>query len=147
MNVSVAQTVEADTSCDTTITATITAVIGAPGAEIPEPATDTVTTTAADGSGSALFGVDLIITESDRSKDWNGEEELDYRIEVENTGQTNETINLAVSEGNGPGCGSASSFTRPSARPQSTWPKKSPKSSSPRLRFPKVPRPTSIAGK
>ncbi|MEL0312166.1 MAG: hypothetical protein VXA43_02140 [Candidatus Poseidoniales archaeon] len=111
MNVSVAQTVEADTSCDTTITATITAVIGAPGAEIPEPATDTVTTTAADGSGSALFGVDLIITESDRSKDWNGEEELDYRIEVENTGQTNETINLAVSEGNGPGCGSASSFT------------------------------------
>ena len=111
MNVSVAQTVEADTACDTTITATITAVIGAPGAEIPEPATDTVTTTAADGSGSALFGVDLIITESDRSKDWNGEEELDYRIEVENTGQTNETINLVVNEGNGPGCGSASSFT------------------------------------
>ena len=57
MNVSVAQTVEADAACDTTITATITAVVGAPAAEIPEPATDTVTTTAADGSGSAVFGV------------------------------------------------------------------------------------------
>ena len=111
MNVSVAQTVEADTACDTTITATITAVIGAPTAEIPEPETDVVTTTAADGSGSALFGVDLIITDSDRSKDWNGEEELDYRIEVENTGQANATVNLAISEGSGPGCGSASSFT------------------------------------
>ncbi len=111
MNVSVAQTVEADTACDTTITATITAVIGAPAAEIPEPETDVVTTTAADGSGSALFGVDLIITDSDRSKDWNGEEELDYRIEVENTGQANATVNLAISEGSGPGCGSASSFT------------------------------------
>ena len=111
MNVSVAQTVEADTACDTTITATITAVIGAPTAEIPEPETDVVTTTAADGSGSAVFGVDLIITDSDRSKDWNGEEELDYRIEVENTGQANATVNLAISEGSGPGCGSASSFT------------------------------------
>ena len=111
MNVSVAQTVEADTACDTTITATITAVIGAPATEIPEPETDVVTTTAADGSGSALFGVDLIISESDRSQDWNGEEEIDYRIEVENTGQTNQTVNLVVNEGSGPGCGSASSFT------------------------------------
>ena len=111
MNVSVAQTVEAGAACVTTITATITAVIGAPTAEIPEPTTAEVTTTAADGSGSALFGVDLIITESDRSKDWNGEEEMDYRIEVENTGQTNETINLAINEGTGPGCASTSSFT------------------------------------
>jgi len=111
MNVSVAQTVEAGAACVTTVTVTITAVIGAPAAEIPEPSTAEVTTTAADGSGSALFGVDLIITDSDRSKDWNGEEEIDYRIEVENTGQTNETINLAVSEGDGPGCASASSFT------------------------------------
>ena len=59
MNVSVAQTVEPDTSCDTTVTATITAVIGAPAAEIPEPSTETVTTTAGDGSGSTVFGVDL----------------------------------------------------------------------------------------
>ena len=111
MNVSVAQTVEAGSSCVTTVTVTITAVIGAPAAEIPEPSTADVTTTAADGSGSAVFGVDLIIAEADRSKDWNGEEELDYRIEVENTGQTNQTVNLVVNEGTGPGCASASSFT------------------------------------
>ena len=111
MNVSVAQTVEADAACDTTITATITAVIGAPAAEIPEPETDVVTTTAADGSGSAFFGVDLIIRESDRSQDWSGEEEIDYRIEVENTGQSNQTVNLAVNEGSGPGCAPTSSFT------------------------------------
>jgi len=111
MNVSVAQTVEANTACDTTITATITAVVGAPTAEIPEPSTDVVTTTAADGSGSALFGVDLIISESDRSVVWAGEEEIDYRIEVENTGQANATVNLALSEGSGPNCAPASSFT------------------------------------
>ena len=103
MNVSVAQTVEAGSSCVTTVTVTITAVIGAPAAEIPEPSTADVTTTAADGSGSAVFGVDLIIAEADRSKDWNGEEELDYRIEVENTGQTNETVNLGGERGNGSG--------------------------------------------
>ena len=67
MNVSVAHTVEADAACDTTITATITAVVGAPAAEIPEPATDTVTTTAADGSGSAVFGVDLIINNNQKT--------------------------------------------------------------------------------
>ena len=111
MNVSVAQTVEANTACDTTITATITAVIGAPTAEIPEPETDVVTTTAADGSGSALFGVDLIISESDRSVVWSGEEEIDYRIEVENTGQANATVNLALSESSGPDCAPSSSFT------------------------------------
>lgn len=109
MNVSVAQTVEADAACDTTITATITAVVGAPAAEIPEPATDTVTTTAADGSGSAVFGVDLII--NNNQKNWAGEEEVDYLVEVENTGQTNQTVNLAVDENSGPGCGSTSAFT------------------------------------
>ena len=102
---------EANTACDTTITATITAVIGAPTAEIPEPETDVVTTTAADGSGSALFGVDLIISESDRSVVWSGEEEIDYRIEVENTGQANATVNLALSESSGPDCAPSSSFT------------------------------------
>jgi hypothetical protein len=59
MNVSVGQAVEADTARDTTVTATITAVIGAPAAEIPEPSTQTVTTTAGDGSGGAFWGVDL----------------------------------------------------------------------------------------
>ena len=109
MNVSVAQTVEAGSACVTTITVTITAVIGAPAAEIPDPSTADVTTTAADGSGSALFGVDLTI--NNKNKNWNGEEEIDYLIEVENTGQSNQTINLAVEEGTGPGCASTSSFT------------------------------------
>ena len=69
----------------------------------------TVTTTAGDGSGSAVFGVDLIINQN--SKNWNGEEEIDYLVEVENTGQTNETVNLVVEEGTGPGCAPSSSFT------------------------------------
>ena len=109
MNVSLAQTVEPGAACVTTITVTITAVIGAPAAEIPEPSTADVTTTAADGSGSALFGVDLTI--NNKNKNWNGEEEIDYLIEVENTGQTNQTVNLVVEEGTGPGCASTSSFT------------------------------------
>lgn len=109
MNVSVAQTVESGAACITTVTVTITAVIGAPAAEIPEPSTADVTTTAADGSGSALFGVDLTI--NDKNKNWNGEEEIDYLVEVENTGQSNQTVNLVVEEGTGPGCASTSSFT------------------------------------
>ena len=109
MNVSVAQTVESGAACVTTVTVTITAVIGAPAAEIPEPSTADVTTTAADGSGSALFGVDLTI--NNKNKNWNGEEEIDYLIEVENTGQSNQTVNLVVEEGTGPGCASTSSFT------------------------------------
>lgn len=109
MNVSLAQTVEPGAACVTTITVTITAVIGAPAAEIPEPSTADVTTTAADGSGSALFGVDLTI--NNKNKNWNSEKEIDYLIEVENTGQTNQTVNLVVEEGTGPGCASTSSFT------------------------------------
>jgi len=109
MNVSVAQTVESGAACVTTVTVTITAVIGAPAAEIPEPSTADVTTTAADGSGSALFGVDLTI--NNKNKNWNGEEEIDYLVEVENTGQSNQTVNLVVEEGTGPGCASTSSFT------------------------------------
>jgi len=109
MNVTVAQTVEAGASCDTTITATVTAVIGAPAAEIPEPATDVVTTTAADGSGSAVFGVDLTIDDSE--KNWGGEDEINYFVEIENTGQTNQTVNLEVAENSGPSCVSTSAFT------------------------------------
>ena len=36
---------------------------------------------------------------------------MDYLVEVENTGQTNQTVNLVVDENNGPGCGSTSEFT------------------------------------
>ena len=110
MNITLTQTAEGE--CDTTITVTANEQATPPDvAGAPAQESATVTTTAGDGSGSAIFGVDLIIRESDRSQDWNGEEEIDYRIEVENTGQTNETVNLAVTEGTGPGCASASSFT------------------------------------
>ena len=110
MNITLTQTAEGE--CDTTITVTANEQATPPDvAGAPAQESVTVTTTAGDGSGSAIFGVDLIIRESDRSQDWNGEEEIDYRIEVENTGQTNETVSLAVTEGSGPGCASASSFS------------------------------------
>jgi uncharacterized membrane protein len=110
MNVTLTQAAEG--SCDTTVTvnaneqATPPDVAGAPAQE-----TATVTTTAGDGSGSAVFGVDLTVNSGDKEQDWNGENELDFRVEVENTGQTNETVALTVEEGDGPGCGSTSDFT------------------------------------
>ena len=117
MNVTVGQTVEADTACDTTVTATITAVIGAPAAEIPEPSTQTVTTTAGDGSGGALWGVDLYF---DNVKDRNqktitytgSSSILTYSITVENTGQQNSTtVNLTLEERDDSGCGNAGDLT------------------------------------
>ena len=110
MNITLTQTAEG--SCDTTVTVTANEQATPPDvAGAPAQESVTVTTTAGDGSGSAVFGVDLIITDSDRSKDWNGEEEIDYRIEVENTGQTNQTVSLTVNDGDGPGCASGSGFT------------------------------------
>ena len=117
MNVTVGQTVEADTACDTTVTATITAVIGAPAAEIPEPSTQTVTTTAGDGSGGALWGVDLYF---DNVKDRNqktltytgSSSIITYSITVENTGQQNSTtVNLTLEERDDSGCGNAGDLT------------------------------------
>ena len=117
MNVTVGQTVEADTACDTTVTATITAVIGAPAAEIPEPSTQTVTTTAGDGSGGAVWGVDLYF---DNVKDRNqktltytgSSSIITYSITVENTGQQNSTtVNLTLEERDDSGCGNAGDLT------------------------------------
>lgn len=110
MNVTLTQTAEG--SCDTTVTvnaneqATPPDVAGAPAQE-----TATVTTTAGDGSGSAVFGVELTVNSGDKEQNWNGEDELDFNVEVENTGQTNETIALSIDENDGPGCGSTSDFT------------------------------------
>jgi len=109
LNVTLTQTAEG--SCDTTVT--VNAQLVPPAAGQPASETATVTTTAGDGSGSALFGVDLIISETGagkRSQTWAGETEMEYRIEVENTGQTNETVNLVVNERSDSGCGSASDF-------------------------------------
>ena len=99
MNVTVAQTVEAGASCDTTITATVTAVIGAPAAEIPER-NGCRDHDCSRWLGSAVFGVDLTIDDSE--KNWGGEDEINYFVEIENTGQTNQTVNLEVAENSGP---------------------------------------------
>jgi uncharacterized membrane protein len=109
MNITLTQAAEG--SCKTTVTANINDA-GTPPEDPPSQETVEVTTTAGDGSGSALFGVDLIIAESQRSKTWGGEQEVDYSVTVENTGRTNETINLVVEEGSGSGCfGSTSDMT------------------------------------
>jgi len=108
MNVTLTQTAEG--SCDTTVTvsaneqATPPDVPGAPAQE-----TSTVTTTAGDGSGSAVFGVDLKM--SSPSKTWGGESVVEYSLEVENTGQTNETITLTTNEASGPGCSNAGAIS------------------------------------
>lgn len=90
-------TVNAESSCDTTVTATATESPEPP--EVPgQPATETstVTTTAGDGSGNALFGVDLSMVVS--SKTWGGEETTEWVLVVENTGQNQADINLALDE-------------------------------------------------
>ncbi len=105
LNVSLTQVAEG--SCDTTITANAQLVPPAVGSPAQESVT--VTTTAGDGSGSALFGIDVIINNPD--KNWNGEESIDYTIELENTGQSDANVNLALNDGTGPGCGSSSDIT------------------------------------
>ena len=106
MNVTLTQAAEG--TCDTTVTVNANEQATPPGA--PAQETATVTTTAGDGSGSAMFGVDLTVNSADKEQDWNGEDELDFRVEVENTGQTNETVALSIEENDGPGCGSTSEF-------------------------------------
>lgn len=101
MNVSLTQTAEG--SCDTTVTANAQDAPEPP--EPPgQPATETatVTTTAGDGSGSALFGVDLSMEVS--SKTWGGEETTEWTLIVENTGQQQATINLEYEESTDSGC-------------------------------------------
>jgi uncharacterized membrane protein len=105
MNVTLTQTAEA--SCDTTVT--VSAADGATPPGAPAQETSTVTTTAGDGSGSAVFGVDLKMATS--SKDWSGESVVQFELEVENTGQTNETITLTTNEASGPGCSNAGAIT------------------------------------
>ena len=108
MNVTLTTTAEG--SCDTTITATATEQATPP--DTPgQPATETktVTTTAGDGSGSAVFGVE--VTMPSVSKTWSGQSVIEYDVEVENTGQTNETIALSVEETDGSGCQNTDDLT------------------------------------
>lgn len=96
-------TVNAESSCDTTVTATATESPEPP--EVPgQPATETstVTTTAGDGSGNALFGVDLSMVVS--SKTWGGEETTEWVLVVENTGQNQADVNLVLDDITGGAC-------------------------------------------
>ena len=111
MNVTLTQNAEG--TCDTTITAQASEA-PTPPEVAGQPATETkiVTTTAGDGSGSAVFGVDLsMANENDRNQQWAGESVIEYDIVVENTGQTNETIALSVDEADGSGCQNADDLT------------------------------------
>ena len=91
LNVTLSQT--AEDSCVTTVTATITEQVTPPTQ--PEQKEATATTTAGDGSGSTLFGVDLIL-DGPGNKNWNGESTLVWDVEVENTGRVQETVDLTV---------------------------------------------------
>ena len=97
MNVTLAQNAEG--SCETTVTANAQ---DSPAPPDPpgQPATETatVTSTAGDGSGNALFGVDLSMVTSSRT--WGGEETTEWILVVENTGQQQATVNLALDEDN-----------------------------------------------
>ena len=84
LNVTLAQTAEDD--CVTTVTANANEQVtppdqpGAPAQESKE-----VTTTAGDGAGSTLYGVDLTIEQP--SKTWGGTTTVEWDVEVENTGR------------------------------------------------------------
>jgi len=108
MNVTLSQT--AEESCDTTVTATATEQVTPPD-QPGQPATDeeTVTTIAGDGSGSQLYGVDLILDEPSQILD--KENEIEWQVEIENTGRAEETVELSISERDGPQCSSASSIS------------------------------------
>ncbi len=116
MNVTLAQNVEPDSACDTTVTATVVLSTGTPDPAAPEPSTETVTTTAGDGSGSTLFGVDLYfdnVEERNSQKKTLGasSDSVTYFITVENTGQTNESIDLVLNELDDSGCQNGQDLT------------------------------------
>ncbi len=86
LTVALAQNAEG--SCETTVTATATAPLNA-----PETGDVIVTTTAGEGSGGAITGVDLTSSNPDRT--FNGANPVTWTVNVENTGQTNESIQLS----------------------------------------------------
>ena len=116
MNVTLAQNVEPESTCDTTVTATIVLSTGTPDPAAPEPSTETVSTTAGDGSGSALFGVDLYFDNVEERNSQQktlgaGSDKVTYFITVENTGQTNQSIDLVLEEITDSGCSNPQDLT------------------------------------
>jgi len=101
LNVSLAQNAEG--SCLTTVTANANEQVtppDQPGA--PAQSTQDVETTAGDGAGSAVFGVELTIDTP--HKVWGGETTIEWDVEVENTGRVQETVDLTIDTVGGSGC-------------------------------------------
>ena len=102
MNVTLAQNAEGE--CDTTVTAVAneqTTPPDPPGQPAQEEAT--VTTTAGDGSGNALYGVEVEIDAP--SLTYNGESVTEWTGTVTSTGQAQGTnVQLSIERRNGPDC-------------------------------------------
>ena len=91
LSVQVASGAEGD--CETIVTGTANSAPGETPSS-PAQADVTVTTTAGDGSGNALFGVALTSGSTDRT--FEGNNPVRWPVTVENTGQQNETISLEM---------------------------------------------------
>ena len=109
LNVTLAQNAEG--SCVTTVTANANEQPTPPDQPgQPAQVSKDVETSSGDGSGSALFGVDLTI-DAPVNPQWNGEDEITWDVEVENTGRVQETVDLTVDPRSGSGCKSDGSLS------------------------------------
>ena len=109
LNVTLAQ--NAEDSCITTVNANANeqpTPPDQPGA--PAQKSADVETTSGDGSGSTLFGVELTV-DAPVNPTWNGEDEITWDVEVENTGRVQETVDLTVEPRSGSGCKSDGSLS------------------------------------
>jgi len=109
LNVTLAQNAEG--SCITTVNANANeqpTPPDQPGA--PAQKSADVETTSGDGSGSTLFGVELTV-DAPVNPTWNGEDEITWDVEVENTGRVQETVDLTVEPRSGSGCKSDGSLS------------------------------------
>jgi len=106
LNVTLSQTAGGD--CITTVTANANEQVtppDQPGA--PAQASQEVTTTAGDGSGSTLYGVEMTV--DNPHKTWGGTSTVEWDVEVENTGQLEETVDLSIDSESGSGCSNSAS--------------------------------------
>ena len=108
LNVTLAQ--NAGGNCTTTVTANANEQPTPPDQPgSPAQEQSTVDTTAGDGESSAIFGVDLTVDTP--HKTWGGESSLDWDVEVENTGRTQETIDLTIETIGGSGCAGSNTMS------------------------------------
>ena len=102
-NLRVNVTEGADESCETSVTALANEQVtppDQPGAPAQENVT--VTTSVDSDESNEMWAVELETTPT--SREWEGESQITWQIEVKNTGRVNATINLEVEDGEGPGC-------------------------------------------